>query len=214
MNTQSKFQCEQCEKHFTQKKNLNQHVREVHTETKNHECAYCHKQFARKQNYELHVKTCERTVGLGLPSIQQSCIRPKNYGLEVTLLKSALKGVAQVWSVNVPGNHAVEALESLQTSAKAMKAIIRKYMYKHGSNLKYYLAIHVVYYKPTNPHIVTDPPVVHQTQPQSVYPATNLDELLESDVQSLKDMIETYQENGSGWCLEHIVRLDTNIIKI
>ena len=212
MEGPSKFHCEECDKVFDVKKNLNRHVREVHTDEKKHQCKYCHKQFARKQNYELHSKTCHLTVGCGLPSIKQSCIKPKHVGLEPpVLLKSAFKGVMEQWIIDVPGK-GTDLLGSLKTSAKAMKATIRKHLHKHGPALKYYLAVHVVFYKPSHPDVTTDPPAVLQTHPRTVYAATDLDKTLESDVESLENMIDEYERNDSGWCLDYIERLDTNII--
>ena len=213
MEGPSKFNCQKFPKVFDVKKSLNRHMREVHGEEKKYQCQYCNKQYARKQNRNLHSNTCHLTVGCRLPSIQQSCIKPKVVGLEPVLLKSLFKGAMEQWTINVPGKGA-ESFGSLKISAKAMKATILKYLHKHGPPLKYYLAVRAIFYKASHPGVFTDPPVFLQTQPVTVYPATDLEEKLESDVAALENMIDEYERNGSGWVLDYIEGLDTNIVSI
>ena len=69
--TTTEHQCEQCEKVFTLKKNLNQYVRAVHAKEKKHECELCCKKFVRKQNMKLYYKTCFHTKVIELPTLKE-----------------------------------------------------------------------------------------------------------------------------------------------
>ena len=67
--TTTEHQCEHCEKVFTLKKNLNQHVSDVHAKEKKHECELCCKTFAR--NMKLHYKIYFPTKVIGLPTLKE-----------------------------------------------------------------------------------------------------------------------------------------------
>ena len=54
------FQCEVCEKNFSQKHHLKYHML-THTKVKIHGCDICMKKFSRKDNLDFHF----RTVHLG-----------------------------------------------------------------------------------------------------------------------------------------------------
>src|SRR5215471_16109973 len=54
----AEFKCEQCEKIFTAKNNLQRHVRSIHDEEK-HICEKCGKDFSRLDILARHVKTCD-----------------------------------------------------------------------------------------------------------------------------------------------------------
>ena len=53
------FQCKICNKIFKQKKNLNQHTRNVHENTDKFECQKCGKTYAHKRSLDKHVKKCK-----------------------------------------------------------------------------------------------------------------------------------------------------------
>ena len=55
---EEKNQCGICTKEFTERKNLNQHIRQVHSVDKPHECEVCGKRFTRKQHRDLHRRNC------------------------------------------------------------------------------------------------------------------------------------------------------------
>jgi hypothetical protein len=52
-----KFNCDQCEKSFGHKSNLNKHVKTVHLKQKNFKCEHCEKSFGQKGHLKVHIKT-------------------------------------------------------------------------------------------------------------------------------------------------------------
>jgi len=53
-DVQKTFHCEQCNKGYTLKKHLNEHVRSVHERVKNYACGFCEKKFFKKYEKAIH----------------------------------------------------------------------------------------------------------------------------------------------------------------
>ena len=205
--------CETCCKVFTMKKNLNQHRRQVHEERKIYECGICSKQFSRRQNKELHLLNCSRKInvqGGELPvKTYKTLTNPK---FSPILRKSAFGGCFADWFIKYPGDYRlVDPNVLLQAAAESMKEIIKDHLYKHTKRLKFTMSIHVVFEQATSPEVKTVPPVVLTTNPYDVWPITDLDECLTNAAKELFDKIETYEGYGSGWIIDYLDRLDTNI---
>ena len=211
--TTTEHQCEHCEKIFTLKKNLNQHVSAVHAKEKKHECELCCKKFSRKHNRKLHYKTCFPTNVIGLPTLKE--VRRTDLPFKLILRKSAHRGNIAEWAIEYTAG-TTDPLVSLNDGVKAMKATIFEHSYKHTRQLKFFFAAHIVFVKATDPNVFTVPPVVLQTDPVRVFLADlfRLDEIFEKAIEQLMEKIETFQKNGSGWVIDHLVRLDTKIISI
>ena len=71
--------------------------------------------------------------------------------------------------------------------------------------------IHIVFTKPTDPEVKTEPPVVLWTDPRAVYVATDLEGCLIGNAKELYNKIAEYEGIGSGWVIDYLVRLDTGI---
>ena len=86
----------------------------------------------------------------------------------------------------------------------------------HTYQLKFYFSVHIVFVKAADPNVFTVPPVVLQTDPVRVFLADlfRLDEIFEMDIKQLVEKIDTFEKNGSGWMIDHLVRLDTMIASI
>ena len=213
MEGTTEHQCEQCNKVFTREHDLKLHVRVVHDKVKNHECEICSKKFARKQNMKLHYKTCYPTKVIGLPTLEK--VRRTDLPFKPILRKSALHGNIADWTIEYPVGM-IDPLASMRDGVKAMKATIFEHLYMHTHQLKFYFAAYIVFVKAADPNVFTVPPVVLQTDPVRVFFADLfcLDEIFEKDIKQLMEKIDTFEKNGSGWVIDHLVRLDTKIISI
>ena len=60
--SQDNNRCEQCDKCFTRKDNLNRHIKKIHKGRKNHECEYCGKSFSQGINLKDHIKRVHNKV--------------------------------------------------------------------------------------------------------------------------------------------------------
>ena len=213
-NEVPEHRCQQCRKVFTKKKNLNQHVRAVHDGVKKHQCETCSKKFSRKQYKELHERHC-------LLSTRSEADRPKkvykkkkgDLNLTPKLLTSVFGGICQNWTVvyKEDVSNSIDPTSLLQDGTKAMKQVIRKHLHRSEEYaLKFYFAVHAVFIKATT-DVKTDPPIVLQTNPYTAYRGTDLDPLLNNAAENLSEKISTFERNGSGWVIDHLIRLDINV---
>ena len=207
------FNCNECEKTFNRNDNLKQHIRHVHEKLKPHQCAICSKSFSRKQLKDYHVRTCSRKV---TSSIEQSerPVKKNMHQLSFTPVKrwSGFEGIATEWSIYYPKEYNLcDHITLLESSALAMKDIIQKQLYEKTMRLKYTMNIHVVFTKAVDPEVKTEPPVVIWTYPTTVYLGTDLENSLILDANELYSKIEAYEGMGSGWVIDYLVRLDTEI---
>ena len=92
-----------------------------------------------------------------------------------------------------------------------MKDIILQHNSSQTKQLKYTMSIYVVFEKAVDPEVKTIPDVVLTTGPRIVYPDTDIDKALENTVDELFQLIEEYEGVGSGWIIDHLVRLDTSL---
>ena len=199
---QTIHECGICEKKFTLKENLRRHVRHVHEKQTIHECGICNKKFARKKNKEMHLRTCSQRFGAG-----------NNLNFIPVLRKSAFGGCFADWKIVFPEDyHRIDLTTLLSASTLAMKEILEKHIREQTQRLKFTMAIHVVFEQPSHPEVKTDPPVVLRTNPYTVYMETKLDMILgDKMAKHLLELIETYEGYGSGWRIDYIKRLDTDI---
>ena len=99
----------------------------------------------------------------------------------------------------------------MESSVLSMKDIIQKQLYEKTLKLKYTMSIHVVFTKAATPEVKTEPPVVSRSNPTTIYPATDIEGCLINTAKELYEKIEEYKGIGSGWIIDYLVRLDTNI---
>ena len=227
MEKEQEVKCQVCKKEFTLKKNLRQHVRTVHEKKKMHECRICEKTFARKNHKDLHLRVCSRRVGGGTgaaacgggdgrvlmtPEREEKDKKTKILKFFPTLRKSAFGGCFADWIINIPEDYRCIDLEILlSASTLAMKHILEKHLQEQTKRLKFTMTVHVVFEQSTDHTVKTNPPVVLNSEPYTVYMVTDLNKILDIIHDRLLEMIEKFEENGSGWVIDYVNRLDTNI---
>ena len=207
------FNCNECEKTFSNKKNLNRHTRHVHEKLKPHQCGICFKTFSRKQNRDHHLRSCSRNISAPGEQVERN-VKEKTHELRFTPIKrsSGFGGLITEWCIYYPKEYRFcDHITLLKSSALAMKDIIQKQLYQEKLRLKYTMNIHVVFTKPIDLEVKTEPPVVLWTDPTTVYVATDLEKCLIDDAKVLYNKIEEYEGIGSGWIIDYLVRLDTSI---
>ena len=200
------FKCQTCKQVFTLKKNLRCHVREVHGKQKKHECGICKKKFARKNDKNMHRRRCSLNIGKQLRGTKV------DLDFTPTLRQSAFGGCFADWKMIFPEDyHCIDLNTLLSASTLSMKDILVKHLHEHTGKLKFTMAIHVVFEQSTHPEVKTNPPIVLHTDPSTVYLASNLDMILRNMCEQLLLKINTYEGTGSGWVIDYVDRLDTNI---
>ena len=190
--------CELCPKSFTEKKNLNRHKRQVHNGEKQHLCGICSRTFSRKTNKDLHLKTCSNKVNIGGEIQKKSYKTSSNLEFIPKKKSSAFGGIIAEWVIEYPRDYnCIDPILLLKKSTAAMKDIILRHNSSQTKRLKYNMYIHVIFEKGTDPEIKTIPPVVLRAAPRTI--------------PSKMQLIDEFVGVGSGWIIDHLVRLDTSL---
>ena len=204
-NLHGEMKCGICDLVYFGESALAKHEK-IHEEPKLHRCTSCSKMFARKSNLTKHMKICYVTPpakrGVKRKNETESDVpvkRPRTDG--INRVRSAFKGAASTYRINVT---------NLKDSIFAMKDKIEEYQ-KERNALKFTMAIHVEFVKSSDPSIITDPPVVLNTQPFEVYAETDISSSLIDVYKQLENAISVFQKNGSGWTLSQINSLDLSM---
>ena len=73
--------------------------------------------------------------------------------------------------------------------------------------------MHCTFYKPVDPDVVTDPPVVFRSGTTKLLPTSNTKDQMEINYQNIIQAIENYENNGSGWNLLRLDMIDLNTVR-
>ena len=79
-------------------------------------------------------------------------------------------------------------------------------------NLKWYLTLSMVFHRAARPDILTEPPVYFRTEPVASTSSNPIELQLKVALRRLWQEIDTYEENGSGWVLDHLIELDLHVV--
>ena len=80
------------------------------------------------------------------------------------------------------------------------------------TNVKWYLSLSLVFHKATHTDVITDPPVYFRTEPMASTSAQPITLQLKIALRRLWQEIDSYEENGSGWIVDHLRELDLHVV--
>ena len=197
--------CAKCNKAFTSDEEKEKHEMR-HDDPKNFRCSKCHKTFKKMDNKEMHEKHC----GEGT-SVPRDVAEDDNEEDEEDFspIKSALS--AKVYRLKfAPGirNLYLRLQRAIMEASDQLFTI-----QKSNRNIKYYVSLQCTFYKPTDPGIVTDPPVTFNSGTTILLPTSTIKEQMEINYQNIIQAIENYETNGSGWVLLRLNMIDLNIVR-
>ena len=66
----------------------------------------------------------------------------------------------------------------------------------------------MAFHQAIDPSFLTEPPPVFNSEPMEVFEAEDVDAILEEIYSYLLALIDEFQERGSGWVLNQLLRLD------
>ena len=70
----------------------------------------------------------------------------------------------------------------------------------------------MVFHRAARPDILTEPPVYFRTEPVASTSSNPIELQLKVALRRLWQEIDTYEENGSGWVLDHLIELDLHVV--
>ena len=207
------FNCKGCNKSFSRKGNLNRHKQNCNDNNiDSFQCKQCSKSFLRKDSFWRHEKACstiqhpiQEASGSG---IKRKIVTEEKHPFDIETVSTAFEKAVKTYKIKFS-----EENDNIETAIKAMKERLVDFQTKEKA-LKFSMAIHVEFEKAADSSVITDPPVVLQSEQFEIYHDTSIEDQLVNVGKQLNNNIEVYELCGSGWVLHRIVALDTTIWKL
>ena len=127
------------------------------------------------------------------------------------LVKNSLNGAAQAYRLPFATARLENYVADLGTAVlKLARELIERLT--RGANLKWYLSLSLVFHKATRTDVTTDPPVYFRTEPVASTSSNSIELQLKVALRHLWQDNDTYEENGSGWVVDHLRELDLHVV--
>ena len=160
--------------------------------------------FNRRTNRNLHMNHCSLQPSQSFPQqLQQTTIQT---GSGSSLQSSALNGKASVYRADL-SNH-VELSPVLFKDA--FGDILNE---KKKGGIKFIVSVFVVFCKADNEEEITNPPVVLKSDVFVCVNGTDINERLNVACEQIKERIDEFVRNGSGWVIHHLEQMDLGLLK-
>ena len=190
----SKHNCPLCPSVFKYRKSLYRHIRKH----RNHKfsCSMCEKTFERNDNLLLHLRSCLYRHGKPV----QSKLKYTGGYIEDTISKFS----QNVSSTKQNNRNILNILHSiiLNTQQKLKQEL------KRMKALKFYISTYLEFQLSHDPSYKTNPPVVMNSPPKPILESSDIPKKLEKVFRLLTTLIDEFQENGSGFILTKIHKMD------
>ena len=174
-------------------------------------CRFCGKEFSRRSNCSLHENTCDENP-LEIPR-STAVLQTGGGSNKFDLSASSLGGAAREYKMYFKDEPASEWLVDLHDAmTKDTLDFLKDIKNKEGPLFKWYLTLEMTFHKLANPYIITDPPVYFHTRPILLYMGDLLKDL-QSQLKSLLEKIDKYEQNGSGWAVQQLISITVSLVK-
>ena len=177
-------------------------------------CRFCGKQFSRRLNCSLHENVCDDNP-LEIPrSTAVLQTGGGGGGDRFDLSASSLGGAAREYKMYFRDETTEEWLVDLhEAMTKETHDLLNGIRKKEGALFKWYLTLEVTFRKLSNPYVISDPSVYFNTYPLLLY-IGDLVEKLQNRMKTLREKIDIYEQNGSGWVLHQLVSITVSVLKV
>ena len=208
-----------CERSYVNKRNLLRHIREAHASLWS--CQRCSKTFNREDNFTYHVRTCDfHANGVVPPPVVQTGFGAVSSSTDVVVgdfqeLEQAFDKTAISYRLNfdkivqTPQN----IYEILKKSINSSSSLLDVYQ-NENNGIKFQFNLRVHYHQASDKNMLTEPAASHNGKPREVYAVTDIDDELVHAIKELEGKIDEYEQRGSGWVLDHLVRVDLYIYNL
>ena len=127
------------------------------------------------------------------------------------LVEDSLNGSAQTHRLRFATERPENYVSDLGTAVlKLAHELIERLT--RDANVKWYLSLSLVFHKATHTDVITDPPVYFRTEPMASTSAQPIALQLKIALRRLWQEIDSYEENGSGWIVDHLRELDLHVV--
>ena len=200
------FKCRHCSRLFISSEERDRHETS-HSRPKPYQCKHCTMSFSKHEHRKMHEKHCG---GGMLPAV-----KPTNEVSEdedyFSITHSTHQGVAEMYQLNFSDDE-TELIPRLQDGMRAAYDKLTD-IQRSDKNVKYYVSLKCRFYKPTDSGIITDPPIVFNSETCSLLPTSNMRRQIEIIYQNIIDQMLGYEGNTSGWAILNYVSLNINVVR-
>ena len=195
-------------------------VNEVSSQ-KTNTCYYCKKVFKRADNCKLHQKHCRKRK---YPNCNSSSSSKKSkrviqvgYGDDDNdddagnlpqLISTALDGATKVYRKTFQyDENVINHMDALQQMTEVFQQLLTNE--SQQQDLKSFLSISLSFHQASDEDDVTDPPVTLRSNVFVVqHHSTDIVEKVNDALNEIKQLIDDFERNGSGWVLHQLHYLD------
>ena len=176
---------------------------------KTYSCKYCKKNFSRRVNCGYHELHCK----LGKPGdftyrhdFQFGAGNEKNGDFEE--IDQGLGNVFVIYRKKLTQDSNMDKLQS--AFQDAITVLQKEVAVRLG--IKWYFALKMTFRKAIDDDVVTDPPVVLNTDPIMGLIGNNYENDLDKAFQNILQQIDNFETNGSGWITDKFLTLDLKVV--
>ena len=175
---------------------------------KTYSCKYCKKNFSRSVNcryHELHCKPRKPDDVTYRHHVQFGRGHERNGDFEE--IEQGFDHLFVTYRKKLTHDNNIDQLQS--AFKDALTVLQKEVAVRFG--MKWYFALKLNFRKAVDADVVTDPPVVLQTDPMTGLPGNNYENELEQVFQGILQQIDDFESNGSGWLAHEFLTLDLKI---
>ena len=176
---------------------------------KTYSCKYCKKNFSRRVNcryHELHCKPRKAGDVSYRHDFQFGSGNEKNGEFEE--IQQGFDHLVVIYRKKLTNDNNLDKLRSAFTDA--VTVLQKEVAVRFG--IKWFFALKLTFRKAIDDDVVTDPPVVLNTDPVMGLIGNNYGNDLEKVFQTILEQIDNFEKNGSGWITDKFLTLDLNIV--
>ena len=126
---------------------------------------------------------------------------------EFILVKSAINKGTETYRIVLDETNMdlVERLNHL------VRENVRILITKQTRNVKWYIALKIIFRKAAKPDVHTNPPIIFLTESVATTDGIPIDLQLNVALRRLWKQIDKFETNGSGWIIDRFVSIDVNM---
>ena len=175
---------------------------------KTYSCKYCKKNFSRSVNCRYHELHCRPRkpddVGYRY-DVQFGRGHERNGDFEE--IEQGLDHLFVTYRKKLTHDSDTDQLQS--AFKDALTVLQKEVAVRFG--MKYYFALKLTFRKAVDANVITEPPVVLQTDPMRGLPGNNYENDLDQVFKGILQQIDDFESNGSGWVAHEFQTLDLKI---
>ena len=175
------------------------------------QCFYCEKVFTRKDNCKFHQKHCKKRK---YPNVTSSNKRRKvqvGHGSQhdlPQLISSALDGTVKTFRKSFDyGESAIDHIVALGEMLLDFVQLIKSE--SEQQDIKCFFSLNLTFHQASDETDITDPAVTLRSKVFIVQQSsTDLEQKVNAAMEEIKELIDEFERNGSGWVLHQLQYLD------